>query len=62
MEDINRIKMVLFKKKCAARWQACEVGVNSPFNSQQVVYQIFSARPCHIRQRLQKFQMLMSEL
>ena len=53
--------MVLFKKKRAARWQACEVGV-PPFNSQQVVYQLFSARPCHIRQRLQKFQMLMSEL
>jgi len=35
MEDINRIRMLLFKKKRTARWQACEVGV-TPFNSQRL--------------------------
>ena len=29
MEDINRIKMVLFEKKKTARWLAGEMGVNT---------------------------------
>ena len=58
MEDVNRIKLVLVEKGGAARlssvsWRvpayqqvACRAVGSQSVNSQQVVHQLFPARPC----------------
>jgi len=43
MEDINRIKMVLFEKKRTSRWLSQQLGV-TPSTVSKLVYQHLSTR------------------
>lgn len=55
MEDINRIKIVLFEKTKIARWLAGELVIPPP-SSKQVAYKHATARHCLLAKNIRSIR------